>query len=144
VIRRASPDDAARIAELSGQLGYPATEADVRTRLEDVVARRDNAVLVAHTSAGVVGWLHVYGVHTLESDAHGEIAGLVVAEAHRGHGIGAALVAAAEAWAVEAGYPDIRVRSNVVREGAHRFYEREGYAVVKRQSAFVKALGTKA
>jgi GNAT superfamily N-acetyltransferase len=134
-------DDAARMAALSGQLGYPTTEPVVRTRLADVLARGDNAVFVAEEAGAVVAWLHVYGVHTLESDAHAEIAGLVVDAAHRGRGIGKALVAAAEEWAVQAGYRDIHVRSNVVRERTHRFYEREGYAVVKRQSAFVKKLG---
>jgi GNAT superfamily N-acetyltransferase len=100
-------------------------------------------VLVAEEGAAVVAWIHVYGIHTLESDAHAEIGGLVVDAAHRGRQIGKALVAAAEEWAIQAGYRDIRVRSNVIRERTHRFYEREGYAIVKRQAAFVKDLSRK-
>lgn len=138
--RRAAPEDAAAIATLSGQLGYPSTDAEVRARLADVVEREDSAVFVTEEAGNVIAWIHVYGIHTLESDAHAEIAGLVVDEAHRNRGIGQALVGAAERWAIEAGYRDIRVRSNVVRERTHRFYEREGYRIVKRQAAFVKDL----
>lgn len=140
LVRRAVMGDAAAIAVLSGQLGYPSSALDVRARLTDALSFDDNAVLVADDAGVMVGWIHVCGVHTLESDAHAEIVGLIVDEAHRGRRIGQSLVAAAETWAVEAGYRDIRVRSNVIRERTHRFYEREGYAVVKRQAAFVKKL----
>jgi hypothetical protein len=34
----------------------------------------------------------------------------------------------------------MRVRSNVIRERAHRFYLREGYAEKKRQAVFLKQL----
>ena len=108
--------------------------------MTDVLARADGTVLVAEDAGAVIGWIHVYGIHTLESDAHAEIAGLVVDEAHRNRTIGQQLLGAAETWASEAGYRDIRVRSNVIRERTHRFYEREGYRIVKRQAAFVKDL----
>ena len=140
MIRLAAVADAAAIATLSGQLGYPSTEAEVRARLTDVREREDSVVFVTEDAGVVIAWIHVYGIHTLESDAHAEIAGLVVDEAHRNRGIGQALVAAAETWATKAGYRDIRVRSNVIRERTHRFYEREGYRIVKRQAAFVKSL----
>jgi hypothetical protein len=34
----------------------------------------------------------------------------------------------------------MRVRSNVIRERAHEFYKREGYAEKKRQVVFEKSL----
>lgn len=37
----------------------------------------------------------------------------------------------------------MRVRSNVIRERAHRFYEREGYARIKAQAVFRKQLTKK-
>lgn len=140
MIRRAAVDDANAIAALSGQLGYPATAEDVRARLATALADADNAIFVAVNADAVAGWIHVYGVHTLESDAHAEIAGLVVDEAHRSRRIGEALVARAEQWAKDAGYRDIRVRSNVIRERAHHFYVRHGYGEVKKQVVLVKAL----
>lgn len=142
VIRRADVADAAAIAALSGQLGYPTSEPAVRARLEVALARSDNEVFVADQEGAVAGWLHVYGIHTLESDAHAEIAGLVVDERYRSRGIGEALLSAAEEWAAKAGYRDARVRSNVIRERAHRFYARQGYAEKKRQAVMVKDLRT--
>jgi ribosomal protein S18 acetylase RimI-like enzyme len=140
VIRRAAVDDAQAIASLSTQLGYPTSADAVRMRLTAALARADNEILVAVTDKAVVGWLHIYGVHTLESASHAEIAGLVVDEKHRGRRIGEALMAEAEKWAVRTGYRDVYVRSNVIRERAHRFYARLGYREVKRQSVLMKDL----
>ena len=53
---------------------------------------------------------------------------------HRASG----LLAAAEAWAREHGFASMRVRSNILRERAHRFYLREGYIEKKRQAVFLK------
>ena len=79
--------------------------------------------------------------HLLESDPCAEICGLVVEEAHRGHGVGTELLEAVEDWARSQGRDGIRVRSNVLREDAHRFYEGRGYRCSKRQVVFAKALG---
>jgi GNAT superfamily N-acetyltransferase len=45
----------------------------------------------------------------------------------RGRGVGAMLLAAAEALALERGCYRIQLTSNAVRADAHRFYERQGY-----------------
>lgn len=50
----------------------------------------------------------------------------------------------AERWAREQGCWAIYLRSNVVREGAHAFYERLGYERVKMQLALRKALSREA
>jgi GNAT superfamily N-acetyltransferase len=84
--------------------------------------------------------VHVQVGHTLEMSPTAEIAGLVVDEASRGDGMGEALVHRAEAWARERGVAVMRVRSNVIRERAHRFYDRLGYERVKRQVVFKKRL----
>jgi GNAT superfamily N-acetyltransferase len=60
------------------------------------------------------------------------------AQAQRSGGVGAALVAAAEEWARVKSCARLRVRSNVVRERTHRFYERLGYRVVKSLKVFDK------
>ena len=69
-----------------------------------------------------------------------EIGGLVVSGGHREEGIGEALLAACEVWAIGRGHRELRVRSNAVRERAHRFYLRHGYAVEKTSLTFHKAL----
>jgi GNAT superfamily N-acetyltransferase len=86
----------------------------------------------------VTGWLHIAQTAHLTADPAAEILGLVVADSARGGGIGADLVRAAEAWAHGHGCDELRVRSRVERERAHRFYERAGYARVKTQAVFGK------
>jgi GNAT superfamily N-acetyltransferase len=140
LLRRADAQDAGRVAALSGQLGYPAAEEAVRERLRAIGQRADHAVFVAEAEGQVVGWVHVYAITTVESCAHAEIGGLVVDEAHRGRGIGRALMERAEAWARDAGLAAMRLRSNVIRAEAHAFYARIGYAPVKTQKVFEKAL----
>jgi GNAT superfamily N-acetyltransferase len=140
MIRTARLDDAAAIAAMSGQLGYPATTEQIRGRLEVVLNREDMGTFVAEEEGVVVGWIHMFGCERIESEPSAEIGGLVVADGHRGAGLGAQLVAAGERWAQGRDYGAVRVRSNVLREHAHRFYQREGYEPVKRQTVFLKTL----
>lgn len=140
-IRRAKTEDAARLAELTTQLGYPATAAELRKRLRQISPASQNAVFVAEVKeAGVIGWLHVTRQALLESDVRAEVNGLVVKEGHRSLGAGARLLAAAEDWARKHGCKGMSVRSNVIRERAHRFYERNGYEHYKTQKSFRKPL----
>lgn len=138
MIRAARLGDSARIAVLTEQLGYPATEAEIRTRLTTLDARGDHAFYVAEIDGEVAGWIGVRTDLSLEGGGYAEIVGLVVDERRRGKGLGEDLVHAAEAWARGRGATKLRVRSNVIRDRAHRFYERLGYAVTKRQVVFDK------
>ena len=135
-LRPARLGDASAIAELSRQLGYPATGEEVVRRLAGLAEHAgDDGVLVAEiASRGVVGWIHVSVLRHLESEPYAEIVGLVVHEESRGQGVGAALVAAARTWALDRGLARLDVRTNVVREDAYRFYEREGFRTVKKQA----------
>lgn len=140
-IRAARPEDAAVIAVLATQLGYPNTPEEIATRLRDVLAQPGSTVLVAADEDGtVIGYGHVFGAHRVDSDPFAEIGALVVDATRRGRGTGAALVAAMEAWAIEHGYRELRVRSNVVRERAHAFYDRLGFGRVKRQQIFARSI----
>jgi len=140
-IRLAKPRDSARLADLSGQLGYPATAAQIRKRLFGIRPSSQHALFVAETrSAGVIGWIHVSKQPLLEVDLRAEINGLVVAEGQRSLGAGAKLLAAAEDWARKHGCTGMSVRSNVIRERAHQFYERNGFEHYKTQKSFRKPL----
>jgi len=142
IIRPATPADAAEIARLAGQLGYPCTPKQMEARLADVLATAGHRVLVAQGPDGaIVGWLHVGCLKWLEGDPRAEIGGLVVDEARRGEKIGERLVEAAIRWAEGKGYSEVRVRSNVARADAHRFYERLGFVRVKVQQVFRRSLG---
>ena len=140
-IRAAQMEDAGRLAELSGQLGYPCTAGDMRRRLRDLLADPEHAVWVAENeSSTIAGWIHVFVKRLLESDREVEIGGLVIDENFRGQGAGMALVERAEGWATARGLKSVYVRSNIVRKDAHAFYQKLGYKIIKTQSAFRKAL----
>jgi GNAT superfamily N-acetyltransferase len=141
LIRGARISDAPRIAELSGQLGYSATAADITQRLRKLKIAAPNALFVAVSrDAGVVGWSHVSVTQLVESGTRAELNSLIVAEGQRSLGAGAQLLQAAETWARKHGCPSMSVRSNVLRERAHLFYQRRGYEHYKTQKAFRKTL----
>jgi GNAT superfamily N-acetyltransferase len=140
-IREASSDDAGVLATLADQLGYPADASAIAGRLDGIAAHGDGIVLVAESADGVVtGWAQVSLQRHLVHDARAELIGLIVAEGTRGQGVGVALLRAVEAWSREHGLAELVVRSNVVRERAHRFYLREGYVEEKRQAVFTRRL----
>jgi GNAT superfamily N-acetyltransferase len=139
-VRKAAPADAARLADLSIALGYPMTPDEAVRRLGEIADHPDHGLLVAEIDGRVEGWIQVSLPRIFETPRQAEIAGLIVDEGARGAGIGRKLLAAAEEWAREKGCRAIRVRSNVVRERAHAFYEREGFTVIKTQRVFEKPL----
>ena len=58
-IRPLSPEDAAAVAALSGDLGYPADPAAMEGRLAALLAEMDHAVLGAEAMDGaLLGWVH--------------------------------------------------------------------------------------
>lgn len=145
VIRLADAGDAKRLAVLCQQLGYPATQEEVQRRLNRIQQDKRHTVFVAELSDGhVVGWVHVYVSHLLVTDPQAEVGGLVVEEGCRRHGIGWLLMRRVEQWARENGCWAVHLRSNVVRKGAHAFYEKIGYRNIKTQTAFRKVLQVRA
>ena len=149
-IRPARLEDAPALAALCGQLGYPATEGELRPRLDTLLAAEGPvgagraALFVAVADGNVAGWVHAYRCELLESEGEAEIGGLVVDEAHRHAGLGGALMDRAEAWAAGAGCRAVRLRSNVIREAAHAFYEARGYRRFKSQHVFRRDLAVRA
>jgi GNAT superfamily N-acetyltransferase len=132
--------DLPAVAALCDQLGYPTSPEILTGRFAALNGRRGEQMLVAVRGDRVLGWIHVRRVDSLESDPHGEVWGLVVDDEARSQGLGRTLLETAERWAAEHGLGKMRVRSNVLRERAHAFYERAGYTVVKRQAVFDKPL----
>jgi GNAT superfamily N-acetyltransferase len=136
-----APQDAQAVAELTTQLGYPVEHHRVASRMNRLLEETSSAVLVAVDAEDrPIGWLHVAIQLSLEGDARAHIMGLVIDDRHRSAGIGQELLAAGERWARERGVRRMTVYSRQTRERAHRFYEREGYAMVKRSYFFEKDL----
>jgi len=140
-VRVAGAEDAERIAALCCQLGYPSSPEQIQRRLYHLRRDEGHAVYAAERADGrLVGWIHVHVSPLMMADLQAEVEGLVVDESCRGQGIGRLLMGRAERWAREKGCGAVQLRSNVVRTGAHAFYERIGYSTVKTQLTFHKAL----
>ncbi len=142
LVRSFEMEDGAAIAAISAELGYPTTLEQIMRRYAALSAQSGvHRVYVAQVRATgtIVGWVHVYGVHLLESDGYAEIGGLVVLKPFRRHGIGRALIAETEKWAAKNAYPNVRLRSGMQRrDEAHLFYERIGYTPSKQSMMFKK------
>jgi GNAT superfamily N-acetyltransferase len=140
-VRLARAGDAERIAVLCQQLGYPASQEQVQRRLHQIQQDESHAVYVAEQPDGhVVGWVHVLVRQLVVADPQAEIGGLVVDEGYHRRGVGRLLMEQAERWAHEKGCWAVHLRSNIVRKGAHAFYERIGYSNVKTSQVFRKVL----
>jgi GNAT superfamily N-acetyltransferase len=141
LLRPATLEDATALAPLCGELGYPAAPEQLARRLAALLCQpATHLLLVAEDDSGLCGWIHGYIRPLLESDPALEIGGIVVAERVRGRGIGARLLLACEDWGRQQGMALVTLRSHEMRTEAHRFYQRQGYQVAKRQLCLRKAL----
>src|SRR5688500_16147944 len=111
LVRSAGPADAEPLARLMGVLGYPTDPDAMRRRLERVAGDEGYATFLAQDPDGtVIGVVGVMRGWAYNHDApYSRIIVLVVDEARRGRGAGAALVAAAEAWGRAAGAASIHL-----------------------------------
>jgi GNAT superfamily N-acetyltransferase len=141
-IREMSLTDLLEVSELAQQLGYPSTHEDLNRRFSEIEGNKDYGLFVATSSNGkVLGYVQInFEPKTLLIDTRADIAALVVSETSRSQGIGAALLKKAEEWAKKKSISLIRVRSNLKRQDAHRFYVREGYTLSKTSNQFTKHL----
>jgi GNAT superfamily N-acetyltransferase len=138
-VRVATEGDAADIAPLAGELGYPADREVLSERLARMVGCRDYLVVVAQSEREeLCGWLQAHYSVALESGSRVEIVGLVTSKPMRRRGVGRLLVERAEAWAAQVGAGAIVVRSNVKRTESHAFYTALGYVNTKTQSVYRK------
>ena len=134
-IRTATAADAAALATLSGELGYPSTADQVRARLR-LLDDPERTLLVAEAGDQVAGFIDVHVQRVVESEPYGEVGGLVVGAAHRRTGVGAALLTAAADWSRGRGLERMWIRANLARVGPHAFYEVVGCAIVKDQRVY--------
>ncbi|MEU4191859.1 GNAT family N-acetyltransferase [Kribbella sp. NPDC026611] len=128
-IRPAQPGDAAALNELFDQLGYPQDDIEATAaRVKEYAADPTNAAYVADAEGNLLGMIAVHVGQFLHRDGRwGRIDALVVSADARRQGVGARLVAEAEAFATSHGCVRIELNSADHREAAHKFYERCGY-----------------
>ncbi len=123
-VRLAHAGDAEVLSDLFGQLGFPSSPQEVAKRLGSAA----DLALVAVVEGCVRGVVTLNVMPVLHRPTPvGRISALVVAQGHRGLGLGRALVAAAESELASRGCGLVEVTSNLRLEQAHAFYEAAGY-----------------
>jgi predicted N-acetyltransferase YhbS len=136
LIRTITPEDYKIITSLTNQLGSNVQSDIVKDQIDIILNNPDHFAFVAVLNEEVVGYIHCFNAIRLTSKPYTEICGLVVNEKERGNGIGKSLVKH-----VEALFNDnrkIRVRCNVKRDLAHKFYSDLAYSLNKEQKIFEK------
>jgi GNAT superfamily N-acetyltransferase len=128
-VRPARPHDAPAVAALLIELGYPGDSVgQVRERMARWARAENAAVLVAEYQARLAGVVAVTAIPYFEHDGSwGRIVALVVAEGHRGRGIGRLLAESAEQAALSLGCVTMELTSARRRPEAHAFYPALGY-----------------
>jgi GNAT superfamily N-acetyltransferase len=141
VVRPITCEDASAVAELCGQLGYEVSVEAIDDRIARLSSSAGGRVaFVAWLETEIVGWIEASIMYELQSPPYSFISGLVVDGAKRSYGIGKKLCDQIEVWSRRQGVTTIRVTSRISREGAHRFYLREGFERIKTWAVFEKML----
>src|SRR5262249_9452299 len=123
LVREAGLQDAAEVARLLGQLGYPTDAGTVERRLDELLASPADDLLVAELGGRVVGYAGLHVSLALERDGPaGKLSGIVVDADVRSLGIGRRLVEAIEAEARRRGCVLLFLTTAQRPCGAHAFY----------------------
>jgi GNAT superfamily N-acetyltransferase len=134
-IRPAAPTDIPplltlirRYWEFEGIEGFAALRLEVVLR-ELLAPQAPGAVFVAESHGALAGYLIVVLVLSVEHlGLMGEIDEFFVLPEERSRGMGAQLLAAAEAWLVRRGGVRLQLQLGSANARARAFYQRQGYA----------------
>ena len=135
-VRTAVEADLPRLLDLLGQIddSMYAQREDAGQAVRLSVFRRIAAdplqhLLVAADDGRIVGTVHLVVIPHLSRSCKpsGLLESMVVDEAYRRKGVGAALLREVQRLARESGCYKLALTSNLARRGAHRFYSRLGW-----------------
>lgn len=125
VVREATDEVVEAVTRLLPQLSRTAAVPD-RESVDRMLRSDANTLLLAQTEDRVVGMLTLI-MYPLPSGLRGRIEDVVVDDAARGQGVGAALTKEALRLAEEAGARTVDLTSRPSRQAANRLYERLGF-----------------
>jgi GNAT superfamily N-acetyltransferase len=129
ITRTVRTTDADGLVPLYAALSHPSTAEQVRSRLERLTGDPTYGFWVVEADAGeLLGFAAGHLLFPVEEDTPAaQLIALATAEGARGRGVGRALCAAFETWAVERGATRAMLNSSTWRTEAHAFYTRHGY-----------------
>lgn len=142
-IRSWTEDDLPQLVGLMTQLGYPASENELRERFSRITRHPDYGLLVLEEDRILLGCVGLFQAQAFEHDTtYVRIVAFVVNAKHRRQGIGRRLIQAAEDWAKVRGATAVLLNSGnrPEREAAHHFYQAMGYCVTS--TSYSKSLSS--
>lgn len=132
--REAARDDVAAVVGLLGDdiLGVGREQADLKpylTAFDTMLAEGTNHLIVGALEGKIIATYQITFITglSLRATRRAQIESVRVASDLRGQGIGALMMADAEARARKAGCRLIQLTTNRTRQKAHDFYERLGF-----------------
>ncbi|MGF6345770.1 GNAT family N-acetyltransferase [Variovorax sp. W2I14] len=134
-VRRAAPDDAARIDALYGQLVGDTARCVLPERIRELSESPRAALLVAEMDGRVCGTVLVSLCEDVmfNRQPFAIVENIVVDAIVRNQGVGAELLREAEAYCVANDCSKIMLLSSMDRTDAHRFFERCGFDTSKKK-----------
>jgi len=141
-VRPARKEDCSGITDLTNQLGYPSTLEKICEIMDLVLVHNDHQVYIAEKDDTIVGYIHLIHSMRIGSNPFIEIAAFIIDESARSIGVGSSLIHETENWASSLGLKDVRIRSNIIRQEAHNFFQNRGFQNIKTQEVFAKHIST--
>ena len=143
IVREAQVEDAPKVAQLMGQLGYPITEEEMRSNIQNFFKMPWHLAWVVEEEKEIVGCVALsIGQMFHRNKKSARITAIVVDEKHRRKGIGRLLLHTAEKYAKHRGCEGMELTSGIHRAplGSHDFYKAFGYEEFNdRKKYFVKS-----
>lgn len=135
------PDDIKSLSDLTNELGYPTTAAEMETRMKTISQLDNHWTVVAVSGGNVVGYIGLNKNYFWEQNGHFiRIQALVVKKEFRRHGVGQKLIDYAETLArrVDARIIILNCGNKAERKSAHLFYPKVGFEA--KSTGYVKWL----
>jgi GNAT superfamily N-acetyltransferase len=127
-IRRATMEDWRGIRLLLDQLDYPGTEHYLPEKIDRMMRDPDEVLLVFEEEGVIMGCISLHFIPQLALPGDfARISYFAIDEQARSKGIGREMEEYCTGLAKERGCYLIEVHCHTRREGAHRFYYRQGY-----------------
>ena len=127
-VRPCTPEDAATVSTLLGELGYEITQEAAAERLRRLNETRCDATFIASQDGQALGLIALHRCHMIQYPAAvARITALAVDQRARRRGIGRVLVDHALRWAEQRGCELVELTSALNRVEAHAFYRDLGF-----------------
>lgn len=127
-VRPCTPEDAAAVSALLGELGYEASSQAAADRVRQLNATGSDPTFIAGEDGRPLGLIALHLCHMIQYQAPvARITALVVDQRVRRRGIGRLLIDHALRWAEERGCEFVELTSALNRAEAHTFYCELGF-----------------